>query len=184
MEMSTIRLLFVCMGNICRSPMAEGVMRKLTMNAGLHHVEVDSAGTHGYHVGKPPDPRALYTAGRRAYDIAGLRARRITAADFERFDLVLAMDFNNLGMLQNMCPAEHRLKLAMLMSYAGRFNAIIVQDPYYRGAADFERTLDYIEDACEGLLQVLIQYGKEVGHAPVSDSSYTFESNAATNPLS
>jgi protein-tyrosine phosphatase len=161
--MLTIRILFVCMGNICRSPMAEGVMRQLVANAGLRHVEVDSAGTHGYHVGESPDPRALEVAARRSYDLTGLRARQVSIADFEHFDLVLAMDFNNLGVLQNLCPPEHRSKLAMFMSYALRFNAIIVQDPYYRDAADFETTLAYVEDACHGLLQVLTRSERAVG---------------------
>jgi len=154
--MKTIRLLFVCMGNICRSPTAEGVMRHFVEKAGLQHcVQVDSAGTHDYHCGKPPDRRAQAAARRRGYDISPLRARQIDPGDFERFDALLAMDFNNLEALQAVCPSEHRAKLGLLMAYASRSNAAIVHDPYYRGARDFDMVLDHIEDACQGLVQAL-----------------------------
>jgi protein-tyrosine phosphatase len=155
--MDKMNILFVCMGNICRSPTAEGVMRKLVAEAGMdHRIMVDSAGTHGYHVGEPPDPRAQAAAKRRGYDIADLRARELEAADYERFDLLLAMDFNNLDRLQILCPPQFQSKLGMLMGYARQCKAPIVPDPYYRGASDFNRVLDYVEDACQGLLQALV----------------------------
>ena len=131
-------------------------MRTLIEDSGMHdHIVVDSAGTHGYHVGAPPDPRALAAAQKRGYDLSSLRAREIALADFEQFDLLLAMDFNNLDRLQMMCPAVHESKLGMLMEYSRKFRTPIVPDPYYRGSADFERVLDYIEDACRGILQAL-----------------------------
>lgn len=149
-------VLFVCMGNICRSPTAEGVLRKLAADAGLQDsVFVDSCGTHDYHVGAPPDPRAQATALRRGYDLAPLRARQIAEADFESFDLILAMDTNNLGLLQCMCPHKHRSKVRLLMNYASDCRSSVVPDPYYRKAADFETALDYIENACHGLLKIL-----------------------------
>ncbi len=155
--MKTTQVLFVCMGNICRSPTAEAVMRKRLAAAGLQHVVlVDSAGTHDYHVGQPPDPRAQAAAQRRGYDLSLLRARQVAPGDFQSFDLVLAMDFNNLEVLQAMCPPEQRRKLGLLMAYAVRRNATIVHDPYYRGAKDFDLVLDYIEDACAGLIQSIV----------------------------
>lgn len=154
--MTATQVLFVCMGNICRSPTAEGVMRKFVADAGLQNrVIVDSAGTHDYHVGAPPDPRALAAARRRGYDLAALRGRQLVPADFEIFDLILAMDFNNLAVLQDMCPDQHRCKVGLLMPYATRRRASIVHDPYYRSAKDFDLVLDCIEDACSGLMQVL-----------------------------
>lgn len=144
-------------------------MRRYVVDAGLQHcVEVDSAGTHDYHVGEPPDPRALAAARRRGYDLSALRARQVTPADFTAFDLILAMDFNNLAALQDMCPAEHQGKVGMLMPYARNRCASIVHDPYYRSAKDFDLVLDYIEDACKGLLQSLLDgrrvmpFGSEV----------------------
>lgn len=167
--MTNIRILFVCMGNICRSPTAEGVMRRFVGDAGLQHrILVDSAGTHGYHVGEPPDPRAQAAAKRRGYDLSALRAREITLADFEQFDMLLAMDFNNLDRLQMMCPAEYEPKLGMLMEYAREFRTPIVPDPYYRGSTEFGRVLDYVEDACKGLLQTLMHNQDITGHIPVS----------------
>lgn len=140
-------------------------MRKLLDDSGLSEVEVDSAGTHDYHMGEPPDPRAAAVAKQRGYDLSALRARNVAPEDFEAFDLILAMDFNNLGVLQKLCPVRYRAKLGMLMSYAHEHTAIIVQDPYYRGAADFERVLDYIEDACRGLVEVLAKRNQAVGQA-------------------
>jgi len=161
--MTNIRILFVCMGNICRSPTAEGVMRHLVGQAGLQsRILVDSAGTHGYHLGEPPDPRAQAAADRRGYDLSALRAREVKTADFEAFDLILAMDFNNLDRLQTICPSIHEAKLGMLMGYAREFKTPIVPDPYYRGSADFDRVLDYVEDACKGLMEVLIQSNAEL----------------------
>lgn len=155
--MESMKILFVCMGNLCRSPTAEGVMHRLVVEAGLEdRIFVDSAGTHGYHVGKPPDLRTLEAAKQRGYDLSSLRARQIEAADFEIFDLLLAMDFNNLDRLQAVCPPPCQPKLGMLMGYARQYKVPVVPDPYYRGAADFKRVLDYVEDACHGLLRALI----------------------------
>jgi protein-tyrosine phosphatase len=151
-----ISVLFVCMGNICRSPTAEGVARALIGEAGLQDwVAVDSAGTHDYHAGDPPDPRAQAAARRRGYDLSPLRARQIAEADFRNFDLLLAMDANNLALIESMCPFQHRSKLGLLMSYARKTKTPFVPDPYCRGAADFDKVLDYLEDACTGLVDTL-----------------------------
>jgi protein-tyrosine phosphatase len=156
--METTRILFVCMGNICRSPTAEGIMRHLAENAGLQdRIIVDSAGTHDYHVGEPPDQRALAAAKKRGIDLSMLRARQIDPGDFERFQLILAMDFNNLEALQNACPVSHRPRIGLLMRYARESKAAIVHDPYYRSARDFELVFDYIEDACRGLMLTLLR---------------------------
>jgi protein-tyrosine phosphatase len=144
------------MANICRSPTAEAVARKFLEQAGLQDlIAVDSAGTHDYHAGEPPDPRAIDAARRRGYDLSGLRARQITEADFRERDLLLAMDGNNLALIESMCPFQHRSKLGLLMSYARNARAPFVPDPYCRGASDFDTVLDYIEDACAGLLEQL-----------------------------
>jgi len=154
--MKTMQVLFVCMGNICRSPTAEGVMRKLVDAAGLQgRISVDSAGTHDYHVDEPPDPRAQNAARRRGYDLSSLRARQVQISDFARFDLLLAMDFNNLASLQAMCPVGCEAKLGLLMPYANNRSASIVHDPYCRSAKDFDLVLSCIEDGCKGLLEVL-----------------------------
>lgn len=156
-NMNTVRILFVCMGNICRSPTAEGVMRALITRAELvEAIFVDSAGTHDYHAGEAPDPRAQVAAMRRGYDITGLRARPVVVEDFEVFDLVLAMDFNNLSCLLKACPSGLERKIGLLMPYASRRRSSIVHDPYYRSAKDFDLVLDCIEDACEGLLRAVL----------------------------
>ncbi|TMH36187.1 MAG: low molecular weight phosphotyrosine protein phosphatase [Betaproteobacteria bacterium] len=152
----------VCMGNICRSPTAEGVLRHKLREAGVAAlVVVDSAGTHGYHTGEPPDERAVRHARQRGYDLSALRARQITAADFERFDLLLAMDWDNLAELKELCPVEHRGKLRRLTEYAQRFDNPVVPDPYYGSAAAFEQVLDLVEDACAGLIAELATDGSE-----------------------
>lgn len=152
--MSKRRILFFCMGNICRSPTAEGVMRARLAAAGLD-VEVDSAGTHGYHVGDPPDERSQAHALRRGYDLGALRARKLEAADFERFDLVLAMDEDNLAQAARLCPPARRERLKLLMDYAPDAGSRIVPDPYYGGADGFERVLDLVEAACDALIASL-----------------------------
>ena len=155
-------VLFVCTGNICRSPTAEAIFRKLAADAGMAEtVTADSAGTHGYHVGEPPDPRAQEAAAKRGYDLSGLRARRFEEADFQRFDLVLAMDQDHYSILSNLAqpPAGHKLKL--MMSYARGFPEQEVPDPYYGGPQGFERVLDMLEDAAQGLLESL-RKGREV----------------------
>jgi protein-tyrosine phosphatase len=146
-------VLMVCMGNICRSPTAEGVLRHLVGEAGLQdHIHIDSAGTHGYHVGAPPDERSTHHARLRGYDLSELRARQVKAADFARFDLILAMDHDNLALLQEDCPAEHRSKLRRLMEFAPAGLGDEVADPYYGGKQGFETVLDHVEAACQGLI--------------------------------
>ena len=154
--MNRLGVLMICMGNICRSPTAEGVLRDKLSRAGLgDRVVVDSAGTHTWHEGEPPDPRSVRHARCRGYDITSLRARPVVAADFERFDLILAMDSDNLDELRERCPAHHFSKLGRLTGHCRHFNSPTVPDPYSGGAADFERVLDLIEDACDGLIEQL-----------------------------
>ena len=150
------RVLFVCTGNICRSPTAEGVFRRFVEQAGLEdRIGMDSAGTHGYHVGEPPDPRTQAAAGARGYDLPGLRARRIAREDFSRFDLVLAMDRDHHAILARFAPAGAGHKLRMLMEFARRSGVDEVPDPYYGAPDGFELVLNLVEDAAEGLLDHL-----------------------------
>lgn len=144
----TFRVLFVCTGNICRSPTAEGVFRALVKKAGLEsRVEVDSAGTRGYHVGDPPDERAVAVARSRGYDLSQLRARRVTDADFDDFDLILALDRGHLRRLRAMRPEGSRAEARLFLS-DGRD----VPDPYYGDRADFNHALDLIEAGARELL--------------------------------
>lgn len=143
-----MRILFVCTGNICRSPTAEGVLRARAGRAGLANWLVDSAGTHGYHVGEPPDPRATEAAARRGYDISELRARKVRPRDYEEFDLLLAMDQGHLRLLENRCPP---LNLSRLRRFLERD----VPDPYYGSAGGFDEVLDLIEAGCDRLLDEL-----------------------------
>lgn len=147
------RLLFVCMGNICRSPTAEGVMRAKLAAAGLE-VEVDSAGTHGYHVGAPPDERSQLHARRRGFDLSAQRARQLQALDFERYDWVLVMDEDNLERAAALCPPARRDRLRLFLPHAlGDQAPRAVPDPYYGGADGFETVLDLVEQACDALIQ-------------------------------
>jgi protein-tyrosine phosphatase len=151
-----MRLLFVCMGNICRSPTAEGVVRRLLAERAPElRVQLDSAGTHGYHVGEPPDARAIEAASRRGIDISELRARRVQREDFERFDLILAMDRDNLTRLQQLQPSQSSAQLRLMLDFAPDSRLEEVPDPYYGGSAGFEQVLDLLQDAAEGLLQTL-----------------------------
>ncbi|WP_153109963.1 low molecular weight protein-tyrosine-phosphatase [Propionivibrio limicola] len=151
-----IKVLFVCMGNICRSPTAEGVFRHvLAANNLLHLVAVDSAGTHGYHVGEAPDPRAQEAAIKRGYNIGLLRARQVCSQDFQEFDLILAMDRNNLAALKTLCPPESSTRINLFMEYSSRHVEVEVPDPYYGGAQGFDRVLDMVEDASYGLLSAI-----------------------------
>ncbi len=148
-----INVLFVCMGNICRSPTAQGAFTRMIEQQGLRdHVASDSAGTHAYHVGEPPDPRAQRVALNRSIDISSLSARHVVVEDFEDFDYVLAMDRHNYDHLQAMCPAEHAHKLYLLLSFAPELRIEEVPDPYYGGPNGFERVMDLIETACAGLI--------------------------------
>jgi protein-tyrosine phosphatase len=144
----------VCMGNICRSPTAHAVLRHKLEAAGLGKaVSVDSAGTHAWHRGKPPDPRAIQHAGRRGYDLSPLRAKGVADLDFADFDLILAMDDDNLQSLKKKTAPEHLAKLAMLSAHAVRMKAVTeVPDPYYGGPNGFDHVLDLVEDACDGLV--------------------------------
>ncbi|HQO29067.1 MAG TPA: low molecular weight protein-tyrosine-phosphatase [Accumulibacter sp.] len=151
-----IKVLFVCMGNICRSPTAEGVLRHLVREKGLEdRIEVDSAGTHGYHVGEAPDQRTQRAAASRHYDLSEMRARRVAAQDLAYFDLILAMDRNNLDVLKRICPADKHDRLGLLMKYAHNFDDDEVPDPYYGLGHGFDLVLDMIEDATSGLLEHL-----------------------------
>jgi protein-tyrosine phosphatase len=145
-----MRVLFVCTGNICRSPTAEGVFQALVQKEGLQ-IAVDSAGTHDYHVGEAPDRRSMLHARKRGYDLSALRARQLMRADFETFDLLLAMDRGHLEILQQLSPAEHRNKIRLFRDFAGLSDAE-VPDPYYGGAGGFEEVLDMVEAASRGLL--------------------------------
>jgi len=148
-----IRVLFVCLGNICRSPTAHGVFRQMVENAGLaDQVSVDSAGTAAWHIGKSPDQRSARHAALRGYDLSPLRARQAVADDFYQFDYVLAMDKENLLNLQQICPAAPVEPRLLLADFAQSFNQLEVPDPYYGGDAGFEQVLDLVEDACQGLL--------------------------------
>jgi protein-tyrosine phosphatase len=147
------RVLMVCMGNICRSPTAEAVLRHKLHAAGLHDtVKVDSAGTHAWHAGAPPDTRSVAHAARRGYDLSALRARAVEDEDFERFDLILAMDWDNLALLEERCPQAHRGKLSRLTEHAIGSAAQVVPDPYAGGPTSFEEVLDLVEAACDGLV--------------------------------
>jgi len=142
------------MGNICRSPTAEAVFRNYVEKAGLgQKIVIDSAGTHDYHIGDPPDKRTQRTAIRRGYDMSNLRGRQVEVADFERFDYVLAMDEANLTILQGLRPANTQSHLGLFLAFAGHHSASEVPDPYYGGAEGFERVLDMVEEGAEGLLK-------------------------------
>jgi protein-tyrosine phosphatase len=151
----TTRVLFVCMGNICRSPTAQGVFRHLVAEAGLDDaIEVDSAGTHAYHVNEPPDRRAQAAAERRGFSMSDIRARRVRADDFERFNYVIAMDRDNHSLLVDQADAEYHDKIRLFLEF-GSGHEDEVPDPYFGGAAGFERVLDLVEDASRGLLEEL-----------------------------
>ncbi|UTV29294.1 low molecular weight protein-tyrosine-phosphatase [Photobacterium atrarenae] len=144
------KVLIVCMGNICRSPTAEAVLRTKAAQAGVT-LEIDSAGTIGYHQGNPPDERSRAAGEARGYSFAGIRARQVVAEDFERFDYILAADQANLRDLIAQCPAHYQQKLALFMSYSSA-SVTEIPDPYYGGAQGFETVLDLIEEASEQFL--------------------------------
>jgi protein-tyrosine phosphatase len=156
----SMRILFVCMGNICRSPTAEGVFREyFRTHATDLDIEVDSAGTHDYHVGEPPDPRTLRAAAQRGLDLAALRARQVEAVDFERFDLILAMDRLNYVELLDRSPAQFHARIHLLLEFAGGAGREDVPDPYYGGAKGFDEVLDLLEEAAAGVLRAVRSRG-------------------------
>ncbi len=151
-----MRILFVCLGNICRSPTAEAVFRAIAAReAPKLSVEVDSAGTAAYHVGHSPDPRSQEAGRRRGYDLSPLRARQVEPDDFEHFDLILAMDSENLSDLHARAPQEFRSKVRLFLEFAADADTTEVPDPYYGGANGFEEVLDLVEAASMGLLRDL-----------------------------
>ena len=153
MQRDRIRILFVCLGNICRSPTAEGVFSHLVEEAGLSdRIVIDSAGTGDYHIGSPPDERASEAAARRGYDLSGLRARQVNRRDFAEFDYVLGMDEENVRMLKRLAPAEHAHKVKLFTEFSSRPTRA-VPDPYAGGPEGFELVLDLVEDAARGLLR-------------------------------
>ncbi|MEZ5564439.1 MAG: low molecular weight protein-tyrosine-phosphatase [Gammaproteobacteria bacterium] len=172
-ESNSIKVLLVCMGNICRSPMAEGVLRQRITERPLPlPVEIDSAGTHGYHEGAPPDPRAQAATLRRGIDISDLRARRVVAADFERFDLLLAMDEDNRAILIEQADEAVASRIRLLLEFADGTSGRNVPDPYYGSPLGFERVLDLVEEAMAGLLNELEQLAEQrVAEASTPDSA-------------
>jgi len=148
-----VKVLFVCMGNICRSPTAEGVFRHKVNTAGMDKlIQIDSAGTHAYHVGEPPDQRAQAAARKRGFDLSAQRARRVRAGDFEEYDFVLAMDEANYADLVSICPGHLQERVKLFLDFAHNSKTREVPDPYYGGDHGFEHVLDLVEDAAEGLL--------------------------------
>jgi len=153
-----VKVLFVCTGNICRSPTAEGVFRHMVREAGLQdRIGTDSAGTHGYHIGEPPDDRSCAAARGRGYPIDDLRARQVSARDFDRFDLVLAMDRGHLSLLSRIVPPGQGGRLKLFLDYAPETRTHDVPDPYYGGADGFSRVLDLIEAGSRGLLEAILR---------------------------
>jgi protein-tyrosine phosphatase len=153
-----IKVLFVCMGNICRSPTAEGVLRKYAIDQGLEsQLSIDSAGTIGFHSGEPPDKRATQHATKRGYDLSAIRARQINQPDYAEFDYVLAMDAQNILGLKNQTPLEHAHKLHLFLDFSEKYAGRDVPDPYYGNAQGFELVLDMIEDGAKGFIAYLAE---------------------------
>jgi len=152
------QILFVCMGNICRSPTAEAVFYKRLANQKLlHKVKIDSAGTHNFHPDAPPDERSQMHALKRGYEMSHLRARQVVDSDFEEFDLLLTMDWDNRALLEERCPAQHLHKVRGLAEFLQTSQASVIPDPYYGGDQGFEQVLDLIEEASDGLMKFTLQ---------------------------
>lgn len=148
-----VKVLFVCMGNICRSPTAEGVFQQRLIDHGLQdRVDTDSAGTHGWHAGDPPDSRSIDAALRRGVDIGWIRSRKVQSRDFTDFDFVLAMDRDNLEDMEAVAPATHTAQIRLFLEFAPHLDVTDVPDPYYGGPGGFDRVLDLVEAASEGLI--------------------------------
>lgn len=155
-ESAAVRVLFCYMGNICRSPTAHGLFRKLVQDEGLtDRIYIDSAGTHAYHVGHPPDERSQQTALRRGLDISDLRARKVEREDLEWFDYIVAMDQDNYMILSEMCRDRSQDKLYLMMDFLPTARMREVPDPYYGGASGFERVFDMVEEAAAAMLREL-----------------------------
>jgi len=153
-----VKVLFVCMGNICRSPTAHGVFEHMLREEGLvSNIEVDSCGTHAYHIGDAPDRRSREVAQQRGISLEHLRARRVEMSDFEYFDYILAMDKDNISILESMCPSQYADKIGLLLEFAPSRSESEVPDPYYGGPQGFDIVLDMIEAASEGLLEDIRQ---------------------------
>jgi protein-tyrosine phosphatase len=153
-----VKVLFVCMGNICRSPTAEGVLRKIleqTDRSLSNRVEIDSAGTHGYHVGEAPDSRTQRAADMRGYDLSQIRARKVAAQDLDYFDLVVAMDKSNLDNLKRLARPDQLVKIKLFMDFAENYDDCEVPDPYYGLGHGFDLVIDMVEDASRGLIKEL-----------------------------
>lgn len=158
MHTADFKVLFVCMGNICRSPTAEAVFsKKLADQDLLGKVRVDSAGTHNFHPNAPPDERSQVHALKRGYDLSQLRARAVVQSDFEAFDLLLTMDWDNRALLEEICPAQHLHKIRGLAEFLQTSQSPVIPDPYFGGEQGFDHVLDLIEEATDGLLKLTIQ---------------------------
>ncbi|TNG02298.1 MAG: low molecular weight phosphotyrosine protein phosphatase [Gammaproteobacteria bacterium] len=156
--MGKVKVCFVCMGNICRSPTAHGVFRKLVMDKGYDDkIEIDSAGTHAYHVGEPPDSRAQATARQRGINLSDLRARRVRVADYSKYDYLLAMDQYNYDLLVSQCPDEYLERIRLFMTFSPELGFVEVPDPYYGGDSGFDRVFDMVEAGSRGLLDHIIK---------------------------
>ena len=156
--MNQIKVLFVCMGNICRSPTAEGVFNHMVQERGTEdRFHLDSAGTHAYHVGETPDARSQQMAESRGIDLSYIRARKFTAGDFETFDYILAMDTDNYDILREACPSEHQHKVKLFLEYAPEHPESDVPDPYYGGERGFEHVFDLVEAASHGFHDTVLK---------------------------
>jgi len=154
MSKRKVSVLFVCMGNICRSPTAEGIFRHIINEKNIADDFItDSAGTHAYHVGEPPDSRAQETAQSRGIDLSDLKGRRVSEEDFDKFDYVLAMDKDNYAVLQDMCPSSKKHQLKLFLDFARDLGFDEVPDPYYGGTKGFEKVFDMLENASHGLIE-------------------------------